>query len=78
MKCKLLYSKTRIIVIQNIEFLQNREIQVSRNMRTSKSRNKHVAKISSYKVRPVFGTHISLRPSLSERLVCIHVLQFTT
>ena len=28
-------------------------------MRTSKSRNQHEAKISCYKVRPVFGTHIS-------------------
>ena len=28
-------------------------------MRTSKSRNQHVAKISCYKVRAVFGTHIS-------------------
>ena len=35
---------------QNIKFSQYREIWVSRNMRTSKSRNKHVAKISCYKL----------------------------
>ena len=46
MKFKLWCSKREIKVIQNIRFSQNREIQVSRNMRTSKSWNKHVAKIS--------------------------------
>ena len=46
MKFKLWCSKREIKVIQNIRFSQNREIQVLRNMCTSNSWNKHVAKIS--------------------------------
>ena len=42
--------KREIKVIQNMKFSQNREIYVSRNMRTWKSRPKHFAKITCNKV----------------------------
>ena len=45
-----LTQKREIKVSLNAKFLQNHEIKMSQYMRTSKSQNKHVTKISCNKV----------------------------